>query len=228
VLTLVLSRHGATPRSDPEQHLGQRVDIELSDIGREAAAVLSRRLAGITFDRIIASPLRRARETAAAVAEGAHVETDARLAEMDYGRWEGMTYAQIDATDAEYRRQWEADPAGLRCPDGESGEDVAARVRGFIDELVGDGSGPDATVLAIGHSTTNRVLLATVLDVPLIEYRRRFRQDQTNVTVLRFKGAAAEGAQLLLGNDMAHVRGTEGRSWDPGGGSPDACHCETG
>ena len=105
MLTLVLTRHGLTPRSLPEQHLGQRIDIEFSDAGRAQAEALANRVRGFAFERVIASPLRRAQETARIVAPrlGApvEVETDARLVEMDYGAWEGLTYAQIDERDAE-------------------------------------------------------------------------------------------------------------------------------
>lgn len=209
MLTLVLSRHGATPRSEPEQHLGQRVDIELSESGRQAAEALARRLAGVSFDRLISSPLRRARETAAAVANGRPVETDARLLEMDYGEWEGLTYPQIEEHWGEERRRWEADPASGQCPGGESGLDVATRASGFLEDAVTTGG----QVLVVAHSTLNRVLLCVAMGVEVRDYRRRFRQEPANLTVLRFPGSAAEGAQLLLCNDVAHLRGTSGVTW---------------
>lgn len=216
MVTLVLTRHGATPRSEPEQHLGQRIDIELSQRGREAATALGRRLEGVQFERVISSPLRRAQETAALAVPGARVETDARLAEMDYGEWEGLTYEQIDERDAELRDAWERDPATLACPGGESGSDVARRVHSFLDELVESaeaaGADRDTHVLAVAHSTTNRILLAVSLGVPLRDYRLRFRQDPANLTVLRFAGLES-GALLLLANDVAHIRGVSGRTW---------------
>jgi broad specificity phosphatase PhoE len=226
VLTLVLTRHGATDRSNPEQHLGQRIDIPLSEAGRSAAQALGRRLEGIRFDRIVASPLRRAQETAALAVTGARIETDARLAEMDYGEWEGLTYEQIEQRDAERRRAWEGDPETIACPGGESGADVARRVRSFLGDLTRERSGgprvggargsegTSALVLAVAHSTTNRILLAVALHVAVRDYRRRFRQDPANVTVLRFWESAEAGAQLLLANDMSHVRGVKGQTWD--------------
>ena len=63
----------------------------------------------------------------------------------------------------------------------------------------------------VSHSTLNRVLLARCLGIPLRHYRRRFRQDWTNLTVLRFVGH--EGAELTLCNDVAHLRGTTGVTW---------------
>jgi broad specificity phosphatase PhoE len=208
VLTLILTRHGATDRSNPEQHLGQRIDIPLSEAGRAAAQALGRRLEGVRFDRIIASPLRRAQETARLALPGADVETDARLAEMDYGEWEGLTYEAIAERDGERRRAWEEDPEASACPGGESGADVARRVRAFLADAAQAGQ-----VLAVAHSTTNRILLAVALHVPVREYRRRFQQEPANLTVLRFPGSADEGALLLLGDDMSHVRGTRGATW---------------
>jgi broad specificity phosphatase PhoE len=209
MLTLVLSRHGATDRSNPEQHLGQRIDIPLSAAGRSAAQALGRRLEGVRFDRIVASPLRRAQETARLALPAADVETDARLAEMDYGEWEGLTYEQIEERDAERRRAWEEDPEANPCPGGESGADVARRVRAFLADTAKAGQ-----VLAVAHSTTNRILLAVALHVPVREYRLRFQQEPANLTVLRFPGSADEGALLLLGDDMSHVRGTRGATWE--------------
>jgi probable phosphoglycerate mutase len=213
VLTLVLTRHGSTPRSEPEQHLGQRVDIELSEGGRAAAGALARRLAGVELRRVVSSPLRRSRETAA-ILTGADVETDPRLAEMDYGEWEGLTYEQINERYGDARRLWEGDPASLACPGGESGDDVARRVRSWLEELIEATEGRDEQrVLAVAHSTTNRVLLAVALGVPVRDYRRRFRQEPANLTVLRFPGPRGSGAQLLLGNDVGHLRGLSGITW---------------
>jgi broad specificity phosphatase PhoE len=229
VLTLVLTRHGSTPRSEPEQHLGQRIDIGLSDAGQAAARALGERLADVTFERVITSPLRRARETAELARPGAPVETDERVTEMDYGDWEGLTYEEIEARFGEARRIWEADPASLACPGGESGSDVARRVRAWLEELIEwamarpaddpsqaaeEAEELDRRVLAVAHSTTNRVLLAVALGVPLRDYRRRFRQAPANLTVLRFSRSLGSGALLLLANDVAHVRGTRGATWE--------------
>ncbi|HEX5465943.1 MAG TPA: histidine phosphatase family protein [Candidatus Limnocylindrales bacterium] len=237
MLTIVLSRHGPTTRSSPEQHLGQRIDAPLSEDGREAARRLGARLFGIDFDRVIASPLSRAQETAAIAAPGCPVEAEARLLEMDYGAWEGKTYEQIESGDGLYRARWEADPAGLPCPDGESGDDVARRVRAFLDDLIGwsrepsepfdpfDSSDqtsspqaaagpPDHRVLVIAHSTLDRIFVCVALGVPIHDFRRRFRQEPASLTVLRFPGRLGAGALALLVNDVSHLRGVSGATWD--------------
>ena len=217
MLTLVLTRHGLTPRSDPEQHLGQHIDMGLSEAGREQAAALAARIAAERFDRIASSPLLRARETAAAVADGRPVELDPRLMEMDYGSWEGLTYAEIEATDAAYRRRWEADPAGLPCPEGESGDDVARRAGSFLEDQLrwAADAGPDPVVLAVAHSTFNRILLCVAMQVPVREYRRRFTQAQVNISALRYPDGAGIGrARLLVLNDLGHVHAPDQAPWE--------------
>ncbi len=227
MLTVVLTRHGLTDRSDPEQHLGQHLDVSLNDAGRRQAQALAARLAAVPFDRVISSPLFRAQETAEILARGGRIETDPRLKEMDYGAWEGLTYAQIDATQAAQRREWELAPDRLACPGGESGNDVAARVRTFLDDLLEDhqrwharakfraatatpGGTPEEQparqVLVVAHSSTNRVLLCVALGTDVRDYRKRFVQSQANLTALRWE--ASEGpadAKLLVGNDLGHL-----------------------
>ncbi len=223
MLTLVLTRHGLTDRSDPEQHLGQGIDIGLSAAGRAQAAALAGRIADEHFDRILASPLRRARETATAVARGREVELDPRLKEMDYGAWEGLTYDEIDERDGALRARWVADPESLACPGGESGADVAARARSFLDDLLAwaaDRPSEDPVVLAVAHSTFNRVLLCVAVGIPVREYRRRFTQGQGNLTVLRWPtGAPADQARILTVNDVSHVAAPGQAPWEPSPGA---------
>jgi probable phosphoglycerate mutase len=223
VLTLVLTRHGLTPRSDPEQHLGQRIDIELSPAGQAQAVALAVRLEHIHFERILTSPLVRARETASIIAQRSPgkppIEPDPRLREMDYGHWEGLTYPQIDARDLAERQAWEADPARIPCPGGESGDDVAARVSAFlVDLLAAHATHPaDATerpVLAVAHSSLNRILVCVALGIAIREFRLRLQQSQANLTALRFEHGSGPGdARLILLNDLAHLRRPPRTPW---------------
>lgn len=235
MLTVVLTRHGLTDRSEPEQHLGQHIDISLSDAGRRQAETLGRRLSGVRFDRVISSPLFRAQETAGILAPaGVRVETDPRLKEMDYGAWEGLTYEQIDARGAAARREWELAPDRLACPGGESGNDVALRVRSFLADLLaehkawharalfraatsrsGQGEVPgEQPILVTAHSSTNRVLMCVALGTDVRDYRKRFVQAQANLTVLRWEiGDGPEDAKLLVANDLGHLRAPGELPW---------------
>lgn len=231
MLTLVLTRHGLTDRSTPEQHIGQKIDVSINDGGRRQAELLAKRLAPVAFDRVLTSPLFRARETAAIVARDATVEADPRLREMDYGAWEGRTYEEIAESDGDYRRRWEAQPDINPCPGGESGDDVAARCRSFLADLLdehrawhakasfraatsGWGASPapiERPILAVAHSSTNRILICVALAIEIREFRRRLDQDQASLTVLQWDlEAAPDQGRMLLMNDTAHLhRATE-------------------
>ena len=236
MITLLLTRHGQAAAGDVM--LGGQLDLSLMPRGREEAEALARRLAGVRIDRIVASPMLRALETAQTIARGRPVEVDERLRELDYGRWESLTYAEIDARDPELRARWEHDPAATHAPGGESGEDVAGRALNFLIDMIaseedaseGDGTGrrsPDPggsraaaseaeaeaeaeaerRVLVVAHGTFNRILLCVALGIPVRDYRRRFLQDRANLTVLRYeRGDSPDGAQMILANDVAHLR----------------------
>ena len=233
MLTLVLTRHGLTDRSVPDQYIGQHIDISINADGRRQAEALGHRLSHVAFDRVITSPLFRARETAELVARGLPAQADPRLREMDYGAWEGRTYEAIEATDRALRREWEAAPDTTRCPGGESGEDVAVRVRAFLVDLLEEQrswhakasfraatsggpapASPERRVLVVGHASTNRILISVALGVDLRGFRRRYAQGQANLTVLRWESSGApEDAKLLLLNDLAHLRGPRDTPW---------------
>lgn len=217
MLTVLLTRHGHTDRSEPEQYLGQRVQASLSERGRRDAEALAQRLEGVSLDRIISSPLGRAVETAQILAGriGSPVETDERLTELDYGAWEGLMVEEIDRRFPGERAEYDANPALTRVGGGESGLDVAARLSHFFDDLLDwwQKEAVDRTCLLVGHSSLNRVLLAVLLDVPLADYRRRFKQDWANLTVLRWE-SRADGPLLMLANDEAHSKGVRGATWD--------------
>ena len=217
MLTVLLTRHGHTDRSEPEQYLGQRIHAVLTERGRRDAERLAERLEGVLVERIISSPLGRAVETAQIIAGRVHteVETDERLTELDYGAWEGLTVEQIDEKFPGERDLYNMDPASHQVGGGESGFEVAARVADFMEGLLTWGleGAQDPTCVLVGHSSLNRVLLATVMGVQLNDYRRRFEQDWANLTVLHWE-SREEGPKLLLSNDQAHSRGIRGATWE--------------
>ncbi|HUP83447.1 MAG TPA: histidine phosphatase family protein [Candidatus Limnocylindria bacterium] len=220
MLTLLLTRHGHTDRSEPEQYLGQHINAELSARGRADARKLARRLAAVEMQRVVSSPLKRARETADILARSHNitVEPEPRLLELDYGDWEGHTLEDINTLFPGEYEKYDRDPAHHEVGGGESGTEVAARLWPFIDGLLdwaetrGGEAKAESTALLVGHSSTNRIMLAMLLGVELNDYRRRFDQDWTNLTVLRWP-TRADGPRLLLSNDQSHTRGMRGVTW---------------
>lgn len=212
---MLLTRHGHTTRSEPEQYLGQRIVAPLSERGRADAERLADRLAGVPFERIISSPLARARDTSSILARGRiSIETDDRLKELDYGAWEGLTQEQIEERYPGEYAQYDADPSTFLVGGGENGTLVAGRLAAFLGDLLAwaEESDDDRVCVVVGHSSLNRVMLAQLMGTPLRDYRRRWESDWASLSVLRWS-SRAEGARLLLSNDVAHLRGAIGVTW---------------
>jgi probable phosphoglycerate mutase len=153
---LLLIRHGQTEWSLSGQHAG-RTDVPLTEAGEATARALAPRLAGRRLVAVLSSPLSRALRTAE-LAGLTGVRLDPDLLEWDYGGYEGLTAAQIQAT----RPDWDlwrdgVVPGGTARP-GEHLHQVAARTDAVLDRirpLLADG---DVAVIAHGHLA--RVLAA--------------------------------------------------------------------
>jgi len=117
---IYLARHGETAWSRNGRHTG-RTDLPLTERGERNAGRLRERLAGLTFAKVLTSPLQRARRTSELAGFGAVAEIDPELVEWNYGDYEGLRTVDIRAK----RPDWELFRDG--CPNGESPPDIAAR-----------------------------------------------------------------------------------------------------
>ena len=148
-LTVVFETHSTSEdneRGIATGWLGGR----LSTLGRRQAAELGARRADDGLAIVFTSDLARAVETAQVAFDGSGLEViaDARLRECDYGRWNGMPRARLEA-----ERLGRID---VPWPDGESWRAAVDRVDGFLDELAV--AGGDRRVLVIGHVATRFAL----------------------------------------------------------------------
>lgn len=150
---LVLIRHGPTEWNEIGRVQGQ-TDIPLSPRGR--ARVRGWRMPAEFARHVwIASPLRRARETAE-ILSGAAPALEPRLAEMDWGEWEGETLANLRARYGDEMVENEAKGLDFRAVGGESPRDVCARIAAVFAERAVAG---EATV-AVSHKGVIRAALA--------------------------------------------------------------------
>lgn len=149
-MKLFVTRHGET-QWNVENKVCGRTDVELTGRGREQARALAERVSGLPVDRIIASPMKRAVETAQIIGarRGLAVETDPRLIEQDYGVYEGVD--RLDEGFLGNKRCF-----AVRYPGGESMMDVAHRVYGLIGEI--KERYPGENVLLVCHGGVCRVI----------------------------------------------------------------------
>jgi probable phosphoglycerate mutase len=200
--TTLLLRHGQTPLS-AERRFAGRGDIPLTETGRRQAVAAAARLAARGgIDVIVSSPLRRTRRTAEAVAEatGAPVVVDDDLVETDFGKWEGLSFAEAGAQDPDEMRAWLAD-ADAAPPGGESFATAGRRVLGALDRLLA--AYPERTLLIVSHVTPIKTMLCRALLAPPAALFRIHLDVASLCEVDWF----ADGPALVRSvNDTAHLR----------------------
>lgn len=200
--TTVLVRHGETELSVEKRFAGLG-DFALTESGAAQAAALAERFftrGGV--DAIVTSPLRRARETAEAIAAtlelSVSVEDDFR--ETDFGDWEGLTFADVQAGWPDELAAWLADPT-VAPPGGESFADTEQRVRRALDKVVARFAGQ--TVLVVTHVTPVKTLVRITLEAPPVAL---YRMHLDIACVSEIDWYPDGPAVLRLLNDTSHLR----------------------
>ena len=162
--TTLLLRHGQTVLSIEKRFSGVG-DQELTEVGRAQAAAAATRLATSGAVAVVSSPVRRAQQTASAVAEalGIEVAVEPGLRETDFGDWEGHTFSEVKAKWPRELDAWLADTA-VPPPFGESFADTATRVRQARDRVLATYGGQ--RVVLVSHVTPIKTLLRLALDAP--------------------------------------------------------------
>jgi len=128
LLVLYLARHGETAWNLSGQHTG-RTDLPLTERGERNALALGERLRGLTFAKVLTSPLQRAMRTCELAGFGGAAEIEPDLVEWDYGQYEGRRTVEIHAE----RPDWDLFRDG--CPGGESPDQVSARADRVIERV---------------------------------------------------------------------------------------------
>jgi probable phosphoglycerate mutase len=167
--TIVLVRHGETDWNRENRFQGH-ADPPLNDAGRAQALKLAGELRDEAVAAAYTSPLRRARETAAIVADQLGIEPvpDNALMEVDVGSWSGLTRDEVEARFPEGYARWLE--YGHGWDDGESYEELGERV---VSGLLGIAlRHPYERVLAVTHGGPIRSALAAADGVPFEEARR--------------------------------------------------------
>lgn len=197
---LVLIRHGATAHS-AERRFSGRNDLPLDGVGEQQAAALATRDYG-DVAAIVSSPLRRATQTAEVIAarHARGVEIVADLVETDFGKWEGLTFAEARAADPAALDTWLASPDAAP-PGGESFAAVARRVRHAREKVLA--AHPEGTVLVVTHVTPIKTLLRFALEAPP-SAMFRLHLDTASVSIVDYYADGNSSVRLV--NDTSHLR----------------------
>ncbi len=209
--TTLLLRHGQTALS-AERRFAGRGDIPLTEAGVRQAAAAARRLAARGgIDVIVTSPLQRARRTAQEVARAtaAPLQVEEDLAETDFGKWEGLTFAEASARWPDEVSAWLTDP-DVAPPGGESFAAVGRRVLAAGDRLLAEH--PLRTLLLVSHVTPIKTLACRAMLAPP---GALFRIHLDVASLCEIDWFADGPAMVRSLNDTAHLRqpGGEALSW---------------
>ncbi|MGB0101902.1 MAG: bifunctional RNase H/acid phosphatase [Nocardioides sp.] len=168
--TVILVRHGVTPHTVEKRFSGGLASANpgLSDEGRAQVRAVADWLSPLAerVDAVIASPVRRTMESAEILAAvlGHEVEVEPGFAEMEFGAWDGLTFAEVGERHPEDLKSWlgslDFAPGG-----GESFRVVEKRVAAGLERLLAAHAG--RTVVVVSHVTPIKTLVARAMDAPL-------------------------------------------------------------
>lgn len=193
---LLLVRHGQTA-VNAEGRLQGRLETPLTGRGVEQARWVATAIAALEPVALVSSPLRRARETAEAIAAatGLGIEIDERLSELHYGDWEGSRFDELP--DGAFDT-WRADPR-FSPPGGESLVDVRERVVPCVEELLER----ERPVVAVSHVSPIKAAVTWALGIG-DEAAWRMHLDLASIS--RVDQRTRGGPPVLAGfNETSHL-----------------------
>ncbi|MFE9400819.1 bifunctional RNase H/acid phosphatase [Streptomyces sp. NPDC006530] len=203
--TFVLLRHGETALTPFKRFSGSGgTDPELSAVGRDQAERVAAALAERgTVQAIVSSPLRRCRETAAAVAGrlGLDVHIEDGLRETDFGAWEGLTFGEVRERYPDDLDAWLGSAKAAPTGGGESFATVARRVSAARDRVIA--AHPRRTVLVVTHVTPIKTLVRLALGAPP-ESLFRMELSAASISSVAYYGDGNASVRGL--NDTGHLR----------------------
>lgn len=136
-LSIVLVCPGTT-EWDAQQRIVGNLDVPLNPEGEVQIRRTAKELRDLPIQRIYAAPGMAGEATARALADGGNVRIrfDDRLANMNFGLWQGKRLAELKTSFPKQFKKWQEIPRSLCPPDGETLDDVADRARQFLDWLL--------------------------------------------------------------------------------------------
>lgn len=160
-MMLYVARHGRSTYNEQHKLSGRR-DVPLSEEGMKQAHALAEHCKTLRLDLILTSPLIRAKETARIVAErcGVICKVEPRLVEQNFGEYEGVQRSDY--------REFLWSEFAVRCPNGESVLDIAARIYPLLDEIKRKYEGKN--VLLLCHGGVARVIRTYFCDMTREEF----------------------------------------------------------
>ena len=189
---ILLIRHGENEYTRTGKLAGWTPGVSLNETGQKQAQALVKRLLLVPIQQIYSSPLERARETAAPLAQARGLKVQVRdgLGEVGYGEWTGKSLKRLART--KLWRVVQQMPSAMQFPDGESMRGAQLRLVDALEAIARDH--PKDTVAVFCHSDPIKLAVAYYLGMPL-DLFQRLQVSTCSVTALRL---GAGGAPSLV------------------------------
>ncbi len=170
MIKLIFIRHAETIRNKQKRYLG-KTDIALSQKGERQAELISDYLKNENISAIYSSSLTRACQTARIIAKrhSLKVKMDEGLNEIDFGKWEGMTFNQIQKKYPGLAREYLLDPLNIRIPGGESLLKFRNRIKRSLKKILA-GEKEKSAIVIVSHGGVNRIIFCSLLALPLSRF----------------------------------------------------------
>lgn len=198
---IYLVRHGETEWNARGKYLGL-TDLPLTLTGQFQARALSKFLADKEVEAAYSSELQRTRETLEIATAGIKIKKTALkdLNEIDFGRWEGMTYEEIESEYGDLISNWLNDITRFDIPGGERWNDFKSRVTQAFNGIIEENPGRE--VLVVAHGGVIKAFIGSTMGMDPISFWR-LRQDKGALNILEFHGGQAT---ITLMNDTCYQR----------------------
>ncbi len=201
-LRLVLVRHGQTDWNKEERYRG-RFDLSLDKTGLQQAEATGLALRKFNIAAVYTSPLKRAVQTASAIANNVHqpLFTLEELIDIDYGEWQGLTPAEAAARDGALYNRWLKSPHMVSFRQGESLSTVKDRVTTALARA--EARHQNETVAMVSHKVVCMVLVCHLLGLDLSHFWQ-VEQDLSAINLFENRNNVFIATRL---NDTCHLKG---------------------
>ena len=185
---IFLIRHGETFANEQNLLQGKRIDSSLNFKGKLQALQLREFFEsfGYNFSHVFTSCKQRSIQTAEVSFPNVPSQRIESLDEMDYGdTWDGVFLVDLIPELRKLSKRWSMGETHIKCPNGESPEDVFARVKRAFDSIIRSGDS-DTISAVVAHSFVNKILISQ-LKYGSIAHLALIKQDHCCINVIDFK-----------------------------------------
>lgn len=205
---IYIVRHGQSDANIYDLFCGF-LDAHLTELGKKQARMTADYMRNFKIDRIIASPLSRAHNTALAIAAERNlaVDTNDGLKEINFGEWEGINTLEVDALYDGAFTKWRTEPIKTVCPGGESFVGFYERAVNTLLKLAKANSGSD--ICLVSHGAWTKAILCYIKGKGPENFQNIEYPANASVTTIEFDGSnftlIEEGHWQHLGSDATWV-----------------------